>query len=112
TSCANSAPIPVYGRLTPTFTSWACARAVVMASATTVTTTIRFIMRESLPGGSNRESGSPTAGRILGKSRKRCKFTRLGGRTPPRRVQRARPVRQCGGRTGGGGDQGGQPGPG
>src|SRR5438046_1958704 len=49
TSCANSAPMPVYGRLTPTFTSWACARAVVMASAATATATIRFIMREALP---------------------------------------------------------------
>ena len=32
TSCANSAPIPVYGRATPTFTSWASAPAVVMTS--------------------------------------------------------------------------------
>src|SRR5438128_943112 len=37
--------MPVYGRLTPTFTSWACAQEVVMASAATATATIHFIMR-------------------------------------------------------------------
>src|SRR5438046_2339951 len=49
TSCANSAPMPVYGRLTPTFTSWAGARAVVMASEATATASLRFLMREPLP---------------------------------------------------------------
>src|SRR5881296_3882378 len=41
TSWANSAPMPVYGKLTPTFTSWARAHAVVMTSTAAIAM-IRF----------------------------------------------------------------------
>src|SRR6267143_5142842 len=45
TSCANSAPMPVYGRLTPTLTSCAWAHEVVRASAAVAAMIIHFVMR-------------------------------------------------------------------
>src|SRR6266850_2470096 len=45
TSCANSAPIPVYGRLTPTLTSCACAQEVVSVSAAVAAAIIHLVMR-------------------------------------------------------------------
>src|SRR5207247_3989434 len=102
TSCANSAPMPVYGRLTPTFTSWACAGAVVMASAATATATIRFIMRESLPGGFESRMWAQTAGaNTRAKAGKGASYAALGARVARAPCAAKNPVRQCGSRTGG-----------